>query len=287
LAVCISKFASEIDRRLSLAMTETFKLKAGNAQLAGERYGEGKSLIFLHAGVADKRMWRHQIAELSDSYQAVAYDRRGFGETTAADEAFSHVEDLRAVLDQLGISTVSFVGCSQGGRIAIDFTLAYPQQVTALVLIAPAVSGAPIPETFAPDIQARIAALDDAEEANDLESVNAIEATLWLDGPSSPAGRVGGALRDLFLDMNGIALRMPDLMNEIEPAPAYERLADLSLPVLVIWGELDFPHVKERCRSLVDTMPGARGKEIPGTAHLLNLEQPEMINKLLRDFLEG
>jgi len=268
-------------------MTESFIVKIGNAQLAGERSGQGKSLIFLHAGVADKRMWRHQIAALSDSYQAVAYDRRGFGETIATDEAFSHVEDLRAGLDQLEIATVSFVGCSQGGRVAIDFTLAYPQRVTALVVIAPAVSGAPAPETFTPDIQARIAALDEAEEANDLERVNAIEANLWLDGPSSPVGRVGGALRDLFLDMNGIALGMPDLMNEIEPAPAYERLAELSLPVLVIWGDLDFPHVKERCRYLVDTIPSARGKEIPGTAHLLNLEQPEMINELLRDFLEG
>ncbi|HEX9926131.1 MAG TPA: alpha/beta hydrolase [Anaerolineae bacterium] len=266
-------------------MIETFKLKIGNAQLAGEHSGEGRPLIFLHAGVADKRMWRHQIAELSDSYQAIAYDRRGFGETITSDEAFSHVEDLRAVLDQLGISTVSFVGCSQGGRLAIDFTLAYPQQVSALVLIAPAVSGAPVPETFTPDIQARIAALDDAEEANNLERVNMIEANLWLDGPSSPAGRVSGALRDLLLDMNEIALRMPILTQEIEPALAYKRLADLSLPVLVIWGELDFSHVQECCRYLVDTIPGARGKEIPGTAHLLNLEQPAMINKLLRDFL--
>lgn len=267
-------------------MTEPFKLKIGQAELAGERSGRGKPLIFLHAGVADKRMWRHQIAELSDSYQAIAYDRRGFGETITADEAFSHVEDLRAVLDQLKIAPVSCIGCSQGGRIAIDFTLAYPQRVTALVLLAPAVSGAPVPETFTPDIQARIAALDEADEADDLERVNAIEANLWLDGPSSPAGRVGGALRDLFLDMNGIALRMPGLTQEIEPAPAYERLADLSLPVLVIWGELDFPHVKECCRYLVDTIPSAGGKEIPGTAHLLNLEQPETINELLRDFLD-
>jgi pimeloyl-ACP methyl ester carboxylesterase len=236
--------------------------------------------------VADKRMWRQQLVDLSDTFQVVAYDRRGFGETTTADEAFSHVEDLRDLLDQLGLSSAALVGCSQGGRIAIDFALAYPHRVTGLGLIAPAISGAPEPETFLPDIEARLAALDEAEEANDLARVNLLEANVWLDGPTSPAGRVSGPLRDLFLDMNGIALGKPELTQEIELASAYERLADLSVPVLVIWGDLDFPHLRERCRHLVDTIPLVRGEEIPGTAHLPNLEQPETINRLLRSLTQ-
>ena len=85
--------------------------------------GKVITLIFLHAGVADRRMWHNQIVKLRDGYHVIAYDRRGFGETIATDEAFSHVEDLREVLDQLGISTVSLIGCSQGGRIAIDIKL--------------------------------------------------------------------------------------------------------------------------------------------------------------------
>ncbi|MGB3761153.1 MAG: alpha/beta hydrolase [Rivularia sp. (in: cyanobacteria)] len=266
-------------------MTETFKLNIGSAEFAVERAGKGKPLIFLHAGVVDRRMWRYQIAKLSDSYQRVAYSRRGFDETITADEAFSHVEDLRKILDKLEISTVSLVGCSQGGRIAIDFTLAYPQRVNKLVLISTAVSGAPEPETFAPEIQVRMDALEEAEEINDLASVNEIEANLWLDGATSAKGRVSRALRELFLDMNGIALRMPELTQEIEPNNAYGRLAQLSLPVFVIWGELDFEHIKERCKYIVDTIPDACGEEIPGTAHLPNLEKPEIINKLLGEFL--
>jgi pimeloyl-ACP methyl ester carboxylesterase len=266
-------------------MTEVIKIKIGNAQLMVERSGKGKSIVFLHAGVADKRMWHNQIAEFRDDHLVVAYDRRGFGETTSVDEAFSHVEDLREVLDQLEISKVSLVGSSQGGRIAIDFTLAYPQRVTALVLMAPAVSGAPAPKAFPTDIQAQMEALDKAEDANDLARVNSIEADLWLDGPTSISGRVTNAIRNLFLEMNGNALSMPKLTKEIEPISAYNRLSDLLLPALVIWGELDFPHVKERCQYLVDNIPGAKGKEISGTAHLLNLEQPEIINGLLKSFL--
>ena len=266
-------------------MSKTFKLKIGQAQLVGERAGEGRPVIFLHAGVADRRMWRRQVADLSDRYQTVAYDRRGFGETITADEPFAHVEDLGEVLDHLDQAMVSFVGCSQGGRIALDFTLAYPHRVAALALIAPAVSGAPVPEVFPAAIQARLEALDEAEAANDLARINALEANLWLDGPTSPAGRVGGEARELFFEMNGAALRMPTLTQEIEPASAYTRLAALSLSVFVLWGDLDFPHVRERCRYLVDVIPAAQGKEISGVAHLPNLEQPEMFNKLLRDFL--
>ena len=268
-----------------MQMAEQFTVQQSSAQIAGERWGEGHPLIFLHAGVADRRMWRPQMRELSDVYQTVAYDRRGFGETTTADEPFSNLADLRAVLDQLSLSTVSLIGCSQGGRVAIDFTLAYPQRVKKLILIAPAVSGAPQPELIPPEAEALVDALDEAEAAGDLTRINEIEAQLWLDGPTSAAGRVGGDLRDLFLDMNGIALQMPDLEEEIEPASAYERAADLSLPVSVIWGELDFPHVKERCRFLVQTIPGAQGLEIPSAAHLPNLEQPERINALIRSLL--
>ncbi len=129
--------------------------------------------------------------------------------------------------------------------------------------------------------------MDAAEEADDLAQINAIEAHLWLDGPTSIAGRVSGELRELFLDMNGIALAMPELFNEVEPPSAYARVAELSVPTLVIFGDLDFPHARAGCQYLVDTIPDAEGVSIPGVAHLPNLEQPETINTILRDFLHG
>ena len=267
-------------------MTEKFQIQIGSAHLAGEHGGQGESMIFLHAGVADRRMWQDQMAEFCHTHQVIAYDRRGFGETTAEDELFSHVEDLRAILDHFGIAAATLIGCSQGGRIAIDFALAYPQQVNRLVLLAPAISGAPALETIQPEIEALLVALDEAEEADDLVLVNEIEAHLWLDGPTSPAGRVQGPLRELFLDMNGIALGMDDLDLEIEPDAAYDRLIELESPTLVIWGSLDFPHVQERCRRLVDVVRDVRGEEIPGVAHLVNLEQPKRVNELLHDFLD-
>lgn len=263
-------------------MTTQFRFASGRAHLVGEQDGVGETLIYLHAGVADRRMWHYQMADLQISHHVVAYDCRGFGETTSPDEPFSHVEDLVNLLDHLELSNVALCGCSQGGRIALDFSLAFPERVRSLVLLAPAVSGAPGPRTLPSEISSRFDDLEEAEKHGDLERVNRIEANLWLDGPLMSAGRVSGAARDLFLDMNGKALQMPELTQEAAPAPAWERLCDIVQRTLVLWGEHDFPHIKERCRQLISSIPVAEGEEIPATAHLPNLEKPDHVNRLIR-----
>ncbi len=275
-------------------MTLEFTVTSGRAKLAGAEAGAenavGPALIFLHAGVADRRMWQAQLPAFSGRHRAVAYDRRGFGETRYEAETFSHVDDLLAVLDQLGIASAVLVGCSQGGRIAIDFTLTHPGRVAGLFLVAPAVTGAPRTEDFPPAVEAVLELLEEAEEEEDLDRINLLEAWLWLDGPASEEGRVSGPLRDLFLVMNDRALHAPDPGPETNPAAfpvAYARLADLTPPSQVIWGDADFPHVQQRCVHLVQAMPQALGSVIPGTAHLPNMEQPEVFNTQLREFLEG
>jgi pimeloyl-ACP methyl ester carboxylesterase len=275
-------------------MPKIFTVASGRAFLAvtedgGEDRG-GPPLVFLHAGVADQRMWQMQMAAFAPSRRVVAYDRRGFGATEGSAETFSHVDDLTAVLDHLMLEPPVLVGASQGGRIAIDFALTHPDGAAGLFLVAPAVTGAPAPEDFPPAVEALLDLLEEAEEAEDLERVNRLEAWMWLDGPGGDEGRVGGALRDLFLDMNGVALKAPEPGNETNPdalTAAYTRLADLRLPAQVIWGDLDFPHIQERCMHLVQAMPQALGGVMAGTAHLPNLEQPDVFNRHLQNFLDG
>ena len=266
-------------------MTESFTVTSGQAQLAGINANKGEGVVFLHAGVADSRMWLAQLEALSEHYHAIAYDRRGFGKTLTPDEPFSHLEDLQQVLNHFKLTNATLIGCSQGGRIAIDYALQHKAQVKALVLIAPAISGAPAPETYPNPIKQKLEALDEADEDDDVEQINAIEANLWLDGPLCDAGRIGGKLRDLFLDMNGIALKHPDLNQEAQSPSAYERLADLAVPSLIVWGELDFLHVKARCQYLSETLPYAKTQEIPGTAHLPSLEQAQLVNEMIETFL--
>jgi pimeloyl-ACP methyl ester carboxylesterase len=266
-------------------MIESTSFRSGRARLAAERGGSGVPVVLLHAGVADRRMWSNQLQWLSAEYCAVAYDRRGFGQTAHADEPYSHVKDLLAVLDEMSSDAAILIGCSQGGRIAIDTALAHPGRVRALVLVAPAISGEPEWEAVSPPIQALFDELERAEADGDIDRINALEAHAWLDGPLAREGRVGGTLRELFLEMNGIALRSEPRGTEEEPPSAIERLDRIEQPALVVWGGLDFPDVQQRCRQLATTLPNARACELPGTAHLPSLEQPTEFNRELQAFL--
>lgn len=266
-------------------MSELTCIESNGACLAVEIAGEGPAVLFLHAGVADKRMWRDQLAALQEDYRVAAVDMRGFGETIAEDVPFSRVADLLAVMDGLGFDTAVFVGCSMGGLWSLEFALAHPERVDGLVLMSTAVSGAPWPEQEPPLTAAREAAVEAAEAAGDLAAVNELEAILWLDGPESTAGRVSGATRERFLEMNGIALGHPELTQQQKGTAVFDRLGTIAAPTLVLWGDLDYAGVELQSRLIVQAMPNARGRVIPATAHLIALEKPEVVNRLLREFL--
>ena len=185
--------------------------------------------MLLHAGVADRRSWTETMSELQSSNRLVAYDRRGFGDTTYLSESYSHTGDLDAVLTHMGADQVVLVGNSQGGRISIDYALAHPEKVRALILVATAISGAPIVDTdlLDPVVVAMDEASEEAYEKGDLMETNRLEAHLWLDGPLAEEGRVGGDQRALFLDMNGRALEASSPGEEIE---ALLRSADANSP---------------------------------------------------------
>lgn len=261
------------------------EIRSGQAHLRGEVTGRGRTVVFLHAGVADRRMWRAQASALSGTHRVVTYDRRGFGETRLVDEGYSHVGDLRAVLDAVQSDRATLVGCSQGGRIALDFTLAHPERVAGLVLVAPSIGGAPAPETFPPSVEALLEELEAAEASGDLGRLNRMEARVWLDGVLGKEGRVSGEVRELFLDMNGIALRASEVGEEEPVPPAWPRLGQITAPTWVLCGDLDFPHVQERCARLGEVLPGARSSVLAGTAHLPSLEQPDAFNGWLLQVL--
>jgi len=267
-------------------MPDSFIVASGAAHLHAERLGSGRPVIFLHAGVGDSRMWESQITGLSSLCLAVAFDRRGFGRTTTPDEQFAHVTDLLAVHDSVSADPAVLVGCSQGGRIAIDYALRYPERVAGLVLIAPAISGAPDWHLVPPHAEALDKELDRAEEQRDLNRVNEIEAYFWLDGPLAEEGRVGGEIRRLFLDMNRIALSHPELENEREPESAYERVGRIAVPTTVVWGDLDFPDIDGSCSYLAEKIPGARRLVVQGVAHMVSLERPDVVTDAVRGVLD-
>ncbi|HEY1521895.1 MAG TPA: alpha/beta hydrolase [Solirubrobacteraceae bacterium] len=262
-------------------------ITSGKAQLAAESHGTGEpTVLLLHAGVTDRRSWRHVVDALPGQ-RCVSFDARGFGETTyEAQDGWSAVDDAVAVLDGYDVGSAVVVACSMGGRTALDLTLREPGRVRALVLIGPAVSGAPEP-TYEPEVLALDPVWEAAEERNDGEALNELEARLWLDGPTAPEGRVAGPARDLFLEMNATAQAAADPGERAEDAAAWERVGEIDVPTLVMVGEHDLAYIKQNCAHLAESIDGARLVELPGVAHVPHLEGDEKTLAEITAFVAG
>lgn len=265
---------------------EAFSVTVGQAKLAGAQLGEGLPVVFLHAGVCDKRMWQEQMAVVADEgWHAIAYDRRGYGETESPDEEFNHVDDLEAVLAALDIHAAVLVGCSMGGGLAVDFALRHPGRVIGLVLIGTSITGAPWSATQ--QEQQLEMAEEDAWERGDREMMNRVQAHEWLDGPRTQSGRVGGAARTLFLDMNAIALGKPELTREEQRPAAWPRVSEVGAPTLLLVGDEDFTALIDRHEHLSEEMPNAFAAVLEGVAHIPSIERPELVNSMLLEFLDA
>lgn len=263
------------------------QITSGKAQLASESHGTGEpTVLLIHAGVTDQRSWRSVVDRLPGR-RCLTYDARGFGGTTYEEQdGWSAVDDAVAVLDAYDVREAVVVGCSMGGRTSIDLALTHPDRVRALVLIGPAVSGAP-EATYEPEIQALEEEFDTAEQRGDLATVNRLEARIWLDGPTAPEGRVSGGVRELFLEMNASALEADEPGERHEDARAWDRAAEIAVPTLLLVGEHDLRYIKENCAHLVAAIPGARLVELPGVAHLPHLEGDERTLAEIAAFVDG
>ncbi len=264
----------------------SFSVAVRGATLACIAVGEGLPVVFLHAGVCDKRMWLGQMeAVAEEGWEAIAYDRRGYGETHAEDVTFNHVDDLAAVLAARDIHAAVLVGCSMGGGLAVDFALRYPGRVLGLVLIGTSITGAP---SEVNDVERQLEmAEEDAYERGDLDMLNKVQAHEWLDGPRAANGRVGGDARALFLDMNGTVLGKPALSRE-EPRPdAYRRMDGVNTPTLLMVGDQDFNYLIERHDHLSEDMPNAFAVMLENVAHIPSIERPDLVNPLLVEFLDA
>ncbi|MFB7844886.1 alpha/beta fold hydrolase [Microbacterium sp. NPDC056052] len=251
----------------------TTTIAVPGARLAVEESGpsDAVSALLIHAGVTDRRSWSGLTEVLDPTIRSIRYDARGYGATvTEEHDGWSPVADARAVLDAAALDTAIVIGCSMGGRTAIDLALVSPQRVRALVLIAPAISGAPAPvlDEITTELDRRG---DEALDRGDLATVNRIEAELWLDGPGR-TGRVGDGPRRLFLAMNGDALAAGTPGTKAQDAVAWDRLGEIRVPTLVLVGSLDLSHVRAAARHAAATIPGAEFVELEDAAHLPHVE---------------
>lgn len=266
--------------------TEAGFLSLNGAQIYYESAGAGDPLLLVHAGIADSRMWDDQFEEFAQRYRVIRYDMRGYGQSAPVDAPFAHHRDLHALMDALGIERAHLVGCSMGGTACIDFVLEHPQRVRSLVAVACDPSGFQFENEAPPQWDALVAAWD----KGNFTRVAELEVQMWVDGPTRTPDQVPARLRDRVREMNEIALRNEALeLGEEEPLepPAAERLGEITVPVLLVSGELDRSRMLSAATFMRARLPHAQSLVVPGSAHLPSMEKPALLNDTVLKFLAG
>jgi 3-oxoadipate enol-lactonase len=245
---------------------------------------DSSAVLFLHAGIADSRMWDAEFAALQATHRVVRIDLRGYGRSSVPNGPFSYHGDVVAALDSLGIERATLVGCSFGGSVALDVAVSYPERVAGLVLVAPSIgTGGESPE---------IRAFGEREEAaierGDLDGATEENLRFWVDGPHRGPDQVDPKLRAFVGAMQRAAfdIPMPDGAKAAKPEPPVrDRLGDIKTRTLVLIGSLDVAHVQGVARRVAAEVPGARLQVMEGTGHLPSLEKPGPWLETLRGFL--
>ncbi len=270
----------------TLPFAADHRLALDGTELHYDVAGQGAPLVLVHAGIADRTMWDDQFTALAAHFQVIRLDLRGFGQTLPVAGEFAHRHDLVRLLDHLGVERAHLLGCSMGGGVCLDFALEFPDRVTGLVLVCSRPGGYPAAHPAPPQLPAVEAAFD----AGDFALASELEVQIWLDGPQRTPDQVPAALRDRVRAMNLVALvneaKELGAEQKLTP-PAYTRLAEVKAPTLVIIGGIDVPDTVAAGHYLTAHLPHARAFVLPDCAHLPSLEQPELFNRVVSDFLRG
>lgn len=241
--------------------------------------GRGMPILLIHGGLVDSRMWDDQVASLSPGHCTIRYDQPGFGRSKAPSAAYSPVEDVRAVLDKVGVSKAVVIGLSHGGQVAIDFALEYPDRVVALVTAGATVRGQVLEK-----VGDRPAIYQALKERGTAEAVR-----LWLDDPAFVTARdmpgVQNRMRQMLTaNVKAWGTPRPDLVRWPSRVPA-DHLGEIGVPTLVLRGGLENPNILSAADLLAEKIPRASLRIIPAAGHHLNMEAPEQFDAAVLSFL--
>jgi 3-oxoadipate enol-lactonase len=243
--------------------------------------GDGDPVVLIHGFGLDLSMWDPQWLAFARRHRVIRYDLRGFGGSSLPEGPYSHVEDLLALIDFLGTRPVHLVGLSLGGRVALRVAAQEPMAVRSLTLVDPALDG----HTWTADWLQRWRKMTDAARRGDLGSAKKLWREHILFAPANTQPPVAEALRAMIDRYSGWHLSHPDPGSD--PAvPVAESLAGISIPTLIMVGELDLPDFQAIARRLARDLGRAELRTIAGSGHMSNMEAPKLFNDLVLEFLQ-
>jgi len=248
------------------------------SQVYYEAVGTGAPVVFLSGGNwMDMREWDVQFLPIADTFHAIRFDARGYGQSDPAAAGNTGVEDLTALLDGHRLEAAHLIALSHSAATAVDFTLAHPDRVLSLSLVSP------IAAEMSDKYRKREAALLNVLKRQGPEWF--AEAVV-KDPYFVPSGGRRRAAR--LLEINGQRVLATVKSGATAPAPVPARnFADIKVPTLLVLGDADDPEILQKANSIAAGIPHAKKVVMEGAGHSINLENGRELMKILKAFLEG
>jgi 3-oxoadipate enol-lactonase len=243
--------------------------------------GHGAPVVFIHGFGLDLSMWDPQWQAFAQRHRAIRYDLRGYGSSSLPDGPYSHVDDLLALIDSLGAQPAHLVGLSLGGRVALRVAATHPKAVRSLILADPAMDG----HAWSGDWLRRWRKMTGAAQGGDFATAKKLWREHILFEPANKDPQVAAALQMMIDRYSGWHFGHADPGT----APAQQVgliLPSISIPTLVLVGELDLPDFQSIARRLRQELPAAELRTLAGTGHMSNMEAPRVFNELVLQYLE-
>jgi pimeloyl-ACP methyl ester carboxylesterase len=256
-------------------------IRTSGLEIAYERVGEGPPLVFVHGAASDARLWRPQLAALADEFTVVAWDEPGAGRSSDVPSQFGladYAGCLAALIEALALAPAHVAGISWGGTVVQELYRHHPELVATLVLVDTYAGwkGSLPPEEVRARVTGMYRAL--AVPAHEFDPASALPG--WFAG--DPPAEFMPLLEEMVADVRPESMRTALLV--MSEADQRDLLPRISVPTLLIWGELDARSPLSVARQFEQAVPDTKLVVIPGAGHVSNLEQPELFNDAVREF---
>ncbi len=262
-------------------------IQVNGTNLYYQETGTGAEVIlFSHGLLMSHHMFNDQINHFKNHFRCIAYDHRGQGQSDKVSTSYTMetvYEDAVALIRELGLGAVHFVGLSTGGFTGMRLAARHPELVKSLVLM----------ETSA-----------DAEPTENLPRYNLLKLVAqWL----SPKLIVNGAAQSLFgesfrkdptkaetlaywkkhigsLNRRSVALAAESVFTRL---PVYEEITKITAPTLIIVGEEDIATVPAKAERIHNQIAGSQLVRLPSGGHSISVEEPQAVNQTMQGFYQS
>ena len=255
-----------------------------------EEAGSGTPLVFVHEFADDMRSYEAQMRHFSRSYRCIAYNARGYPPSDVPEDVSMYsqaraTDDIRAVLDGLGIDKAHIVGISMGGFAVFHFAMRYPERALSLTAGGAGYGSPPeVHQKFADEAANMAKRIFDEGMAKVGEDYCSASARVQFQN-KDPRGWaefkerfVGHSQLGSGNTMSGYQAQRPSLYDFTD------ELKQVTVPMLIVSGDEDDPAL-DASLYLKRIMPSAALVLFPRTGHALNLEEPVLFNQVLGDFI--